>query len=103
MHIQMKRTWGKFCLFFADEKISELSKDLQFCELCYSMCIICIRRRTNIAIEAYVRTITKLYNEPYKNFTRRCLHRKKNKWKRKFVIYVTTILLKSKYLDAHTS
>ena len=33
-------------------------KNLQFCELRYPMCIICIRRGTNIAIEANVRTIT---------------------------------------------
>ena len=67
------------------------------------MCSICIRIGTNIAIEANVRTITKLYNKPYKNFTRSCLHRE-NQWKHKFVNYVTvnyvtTILLKSKYLS----
>ena len=45
------------------------------------MCIICIRRGTNIAIEANVRTITKLYNKPYKNFTRNCLHIKKRETK----------------------
>ena len=60
-------------------------------------------KSTNIAIEANVKTITYIYNEPYKNFTRSCLHRK-NKWKHKFVNYVTvnyvtTILLKSKYLS----
>ena len=38
-----------------------LSKNQQFCELRYPMCIICIRRGTNIAIKANVRTITKLY------------------------------------------
>ena len=78
-------------------------KNLQFCELRYPMCIICIRRGTNIAIEANVRAMTQLYNKSYKNFTRSCLHRK-NKWKHKFVNYVTVncvtiILLKSKYLS----
>ena len=46
----------------------------QFCELRYPMFIICIRRGTNITIEVNVRTMTLLYNEPYKNFTRSCLH-----------------------------
>ena len=35
-----------------------LSKNMQFCELRYPMCIICIRRGTHITIEANVRTIT---------------------------------------------
>ena len=34
------------------------SKNLQFCELRYPMCIIFIVRGTNIAIEANVRTMT---------------------------------------------
>ena len=80
-----------------------LSKKMQFCELRYPMCIICVRRGRDIAIEANVRTIAQLYNKPHKNFTRRCLHRK-NKCKHKFVNYVTvnyvtTILLKSKCLS----
>ena len=59
MHGQKKQIWGNICLFFADEKISEVVKnDLQFCELRYPMCIICTRRGTNIAIEANVRSIT---------------------------------------------
>ena len=59
MHGQKKRIWGNNCLFFADEKISEVvQKNLQFCELRYPMCIICIRRGTNIVIKADVRTIT---------------------------------------------
>ena len=33
-------------------------KNLQFCELRYPMCIICIRRCTNIAIDANARTKT---------------------------------------------
>ena len=47
-----------FVYFFADEKISEVVKNLQLCELRYPMCIICIRTGTHIAIEATVRTIT---------------------------------------------
>ena len=49
---QMKRNMG-------------LSKNLQFCELRYPICIICIRRGTKIAIEDNVKTITSLYNKPY--------------------------------------
>ena len=51
------------------------------------MCIICIRRGTDIAIDANVRTVTQLYNEPYKNLTS-CLHRK-YRWKHTYVNYVT--------------
>ena len=36
---------------------SQMKRYLQFCELRYAMCIICIRRGTNISIEANVRTI----------------------------------------------
>ena len=57
MHGQKKK-WGNICSFFADERYLRLSKNLQFWELRYPMCIICIRRGTNIAIEANVRTIT---------------------------------------------
>ena len=53
-----RKKLGNFCLFFADERYLRLSKNLQFWELRYPMCIICIRRGTNIAIEANVRTIT---------------------------------------------
>ena len=56
MHGQKKK--GNICLFFADERYLRLSKNLQFWELRYPMCIICIRRGTHIAIEANVRTIT---------------------------------------------
>ena len=35
-----------------------LLENLKFCELRYSICIICIRRGTNIANEASVRSIT---------------------------------------------
>ena len=66
-----------FVYFSRMKRYLRLSKNLQFCELRYPICIICIRRGTHIAIEANVRTIIVLYNEPYKNFTRSCLHRKK--------------------------
>ena len=70
--------FGKHLFIFRRFKdILGCLKNLQFCELRYPMCIICIRRGTNIANEASVRTITLLYNEPYKNFTRSGLHRKK--------------------------
>ena len=45
-------------LFIFGRRYLRLSKNLQFCELLYPMCIICIRRGTNIAIEANVKTIT---------------------------------------------
>ena len=53
MHGQKKKKWGKICLFFADERYLRLSK---ICS--YPMCIICIRRGSNIAIAANVRIIT---------------------------------------------
>ena len=53
MHGQTKKKMGNICLFFADERYLRLSKELR-----YPMCIICIRRGTNILIEANVRTIT---------------------------------------------
>ena len=58
MHGQTKKKLGNICLIFADERYLRLSKNLQFWELRYPICIICIRRGTNIAIEANVRTIT---------------------------------------------
>ena len=70
MHGQKKQNWGNICLFSLMKRYLRLSKNLQFCELRYPMCI--IRRGTHIAIEANVRTITFLYNEPYKDFTRSC-------------------------------
>ena len=56
MHGKKKKKWGKICLFFADERYLRLSK---ICSLGmrYPMCIICIRRGSNIAIAANVRTI----------------------------------------------
>ena len=47
-----------FVYFSHMKRWLRLPKNLQFCELRYPMCIICIRRGTNIAIEANVRTIT---------------------------------------------
>ena len=73
-----RKAFGETFVHFLQMKIClRLSKNLQFSELRYPMCIICIRRGTNIAIEANVRALTKLYNEAYKNFTRGCWHRKK--------------------------
>ena len=57
MHGQTKKI-GKHLFIFRSERYLRLSKNLQFWELRYPMCIICIRRGTNIAIEANVRTIT---------------------------------------------
>ena len=60
MHGQKKRFWRNinFVNFSQMERYLRLSKNLQFCELRYLMCIICIRRGTNLAIDANVRTIT---------------------------------------------
>ena len=50
---------GKYLFIFRRWKdIWGCLKNLQFCELRYPMCIFCIRRGTNIAIEANVWTIT---------------------------------------------
>ena len=46
-----------FVYFLQMKRYLSLSKNQQFCELRYHMCI-CIRRGTNIAIEANVRAIT---------------------------------------------
>ena len=74
-----RNEFGEVFVYFSQMKryLRLSKKNLQFCELRYPMCIICIRRGTNIAIKANVRTIAKLYNKPYKNFTRSCTHRKK--------------------------
>ena len=78
MCMDKKKHFGETFVYFSQMKrYLRLSKNLKFCELRYPMCIICIRRGTDIAIEASIRTITLLYNETYKNFTRSCLHRKK--------------------------
>ena len=47
-----------FVSFSQMKRYLRLSKNLQFCEFRYPMCIICIRRGTNIAFEAKVRTVT---------------------------------------------
>ena len=67
------------------------------------MCIICIRRGTHIAIEANVRTILNYITNHTRTF-QEVICIEKNKLKHKFVNYVTvnyvtTILLKSKYLS----
>ena len=49
---------GKNVYLSQIKRYLRLFKNLQFCELCYPMCIICIRRGTNIAIEANVRSKT---------------------------------------------
>ena len=43
-----------FVNFSQIKRYLRLFKNLQFCELRYSMCIICIRRGTNIAFQASV-------------------------------------------------
>ena len=68
MCIDKRAEFGEIFVYFSQRK-----RYLQFCELRYPMCIICIRRGTNIIIVANVRTIQELY----KNFTRSCLYRKK--------------------------
>ena len=51
--------FGEIIAYFSQMKrYLRLSKNMQFCEFRYPMCIICIRRGSNIAIEANVRTIT---------------------------------------------
>ena len=51
--------FGETFVYFSQVKrYLRLSKNLQFCELGYPICIICIRRGTDIAIEDNVRTIT---------------------------------------------
>ena len=50
--------WETFVYFSQMKRYLRLSKNLQFCEIRYPICIICTRRGTHIAIEANVRTIT---------------------------------------------
>ena len=50
--------WETFVYFSQMKRCLRLSKNLQFCEIRYPICIICIRRGTHIAIKANVRTIT---------------------------------------------
>ena len=59
MCMDKRNQFGETFIYFSQMKrYLRLSKNLQFCELSYPMCIICIRRSANIAIEANMRTIT---------------------------------------------
>ena len=59
MCMDKRNEFGETIVYFSQMKrCLRLSKNLQFCELRNPMCIIFIRRGTNIAIEANVRTIT---------------------------------------------
>ena len=59
MCMDKRNEFGETFVHFSQMKrYMRLSINLQFCELRYSICIICIRRGTDIAIEASVRTIT---------------------------------------------
>ena len=59
MCMDKRNEFGETFVYLSQMKrYLRLSKNLQFCELRYSMCIIFIKRGTNIAIEANVRTIT---------------------------------------------
>ena len=59
MCMDKRNEFGEISFYISQAKrYLRLSKNLQFCELRYPMCIICIRRDTNIAIKANVRTIT---------------------------------------------
>ena len=58
MYIDKRNGFGETFVYFSQiKRYLRLSKNLQFCELNYPMCITCIRRGTHIAIEANVRTI----------------------------------------------
>ena len=51
MCIDKINEFGEIFVYFSQMKrYLRLSKNLQFCELRYPMCIICIRKGTNIAI-----------------------------------------------------
>ena len=54
MHGQNNEFGETFVYFTQMKRYLRLSKNLQFCELHYPMCIICIRRGKTIAIEANV-------------------------------------------------
>ena len=53
-----KKKWGNICLFLADERYLRLSKICSFGNYVTLCVCFCIRRGTNIAIEANVRTVT---------------------------------------------
>ena len=58
MCMDKRNKFGETFVYFSQMKrYLRWSKNLQFCELRYPMCI-SIRRGTNIAIEANVRTLT---------------------------------------------
>ena len=59
MYMDNRNEFGETFVYFSTKKIyMRLLKNLQLCELRYPMCIICIRRNINIAIEDTVRTVT---------------------------------------------
>ena len=59
MYMNNRNEFGETFVYYSQVKrYLSLLKNLQFCELRYPMCIICIRRDINIAIEDNVRTIT---------------------------------------------
>ena len=59
MYMDKRNKFGEIFVYFSQMKrCLRLSKNLQFCELRFPMCSICIRRGSNIANEANVRTIT---------------------------------------------
>ena len=58
MCMYKRNEFGETFVYFSQMKrYLRLSKNLQFCKLRYPLCFICIRRGTNIAIEANVRSI----------------------------------------------
>ena len=59
MCMDKRNEFGETLVYFLQMKrYLRLSKKSAVCELRYPMCIICIRRGTNVAIEANARTIT---------------------------------------------
>ena len=58
MGIDKRNEFGEtFVSFSKMKEYLRFSKDLQFCESRYPMCIICVRRGSHIAVEANVRII----------------------------------------------
>ena len=60
MCMDKRNKFGETFVYFSQMKryLRLSKKNLQFCELRYPMCIICLGRGTHIAIKANVRTIT---------------------------------------------
>ena len=55
MCMDKREQFGETFVYFSQMKrYLRLSKNMQFCELRFPMCIFCIRRGTNIAIKANV-------------------------------------------------